>query len=267
VSESSKPILRFHSLGNWSPHQLHITRISGTGRLIVPHIESLIDQSWQQALARPGVKLFDGQMCRLESWQATPDSLHLTLSQTSYKPFLGTNLTHPDLADQYGPKILANPVGVSPALITADNFLMLGRRNASVAYYPNRIHPFAGAMDPNDPDPFAAIRRELHEELSLTPADLLPDGLRCTGIAEDLSIRQPELIFTAHSTRTRQEIESRLDDTEHHSAWAIAATREAIESALASSEDFTPVAIASILLYGRNQFGKSWFGRASAPIV
>ena len=43
---------------------------------------------------------------------------------------------------------LANPVGVSPALLSADNFLIMGRRNASVAYYPNRIHPFAGALEP-----------------------------------------------------------------------------------------------------------------------
>ena len=81
------------------------------------------------------------------------DRLALTLSNTTYKHFLGTNLTHPELADRYGREILANPVGVSPALLTADNFLMMGRRNASVAYYPNRIHPFAGALDPSTPTP------------------------------------------------------------------------------------------------------------------
>jgi hypothetical protein len=48
---------------------------------------------------------------------------------------------------------------VSPALLTADGFLMMGRRNASVAYYPNRVHPFAGALDPGDADMFAAVRR------------------------------------------------------------------------------------------------------------
>src|SRR5688572_13684152 len=130
---------------------------------------------------------------------------------TSYKPFLGTNLTHPELADRHGPAILANPVGVSPALITADGWLMMGRRNASVAYYPNRVHPFAGALDPADPDPFAAIGRELAEELGFTEDDIAIDGMHCTGIAEDVSIRQPELIFSVVSTRTRNEIESKLD--------------------------------------------------------
>ena len=90
----------------------------------------LIDRAWQTASARPGVKLFDGPMCRLESWSALAGgALQLTLSRTSYKLFMGTNMCHPELADRFGPQVLANPVGVSPALETADGFLMLGRRN------------------------------------------------------------------------------------------------------------------------------------------
>jgi hypothetical protein len=38
--------------------------------------------------------------------------------------------------------------------------------------------------------------------------------LRCTGIAEDLSIRQPELIFLAPIDADAGEMESRLDATE-----------------------------------------------------
>jgi 8-oxo-dGTP pyrophosphatase MutT (NUDIX family) len=262
-----QPILRFHAVGNWAPHHFRVVRVPGTGRRSVPEVEALIESAWRAAVARPGVKLFDGKMCRLESWRASPDLLELTLSETSYKPFLGTNLTRPDLADRHGPEILANPVGVSPALITVDGYLMMGRRNASVAYYPNRIHPFAGAMDPGDLDPFAAIRRELREELALADADLVDDGIRCTGIAEDLSIRQPELIFTARTIRTRQDIESRLDDSEHHSTWSVPATHAGIESALASSDRFTSVAVAAILLFGRIEVGSEWFARASARLV
>src|SRR5207248_1244381 len=101
----------------------------------VPEVERVIDWTWARVAARPGVNLFDGPMCRLESWRAAPDRLELVLSGTSYKPFLGTNLYHPDLADRYGREVLANPVGVSPALQTADGWLMMGRRNTSVAYY------------------------------------------------------------------------------------------------------------------------------------
>jgi 8-oxo-dGTP pyrophosphatase MutT (NUDIX family) len=198
-------------------------------------------------------------MCRLERWHASPAELRLELSRTTYKAFLGTNLSHPELADRYGRDVLANPVGVSPALVTADGWLMMGRRNDSVAYYPRRVHPFAGALDPADASPFAAVRRELREELSL--ADDEVTDVRCTGIAEDKSIRQPELIFAARTTVARAEIERRLDATEHHGAWAAPATAAGVEAALAGAEAFTPVAVAALVLWGRVEFGDEWFVR------
>ena len=85
----------------------------------------------------------------------------------------------------------------------------------------------------------------------------MPD-IRCTGIAEDLSIRQPELIFLARTTRTRGQVEAALDRTEHHGSWAVAAERDAVEAALdaaAPRDAFTPVAVASLLLYGRLAWG------------
>jgi 8-oxo-dGTP pyrophosphatase MutT (NUDIX family) len=237
-------ILQFHAAGQWRPHQVHQISVPSSRR-IVPEIESLIESAWQQTLARPGVHLFDGPMCRLESWDASPDQLTLSISPTSYKPFLGTNLAHPELFDRFGRDVLANPVGVSPALLTADCFVMMGRRNSSVAYYPNRIHPFAGALDPNDPSIFAAVERELAEELSLSPADLI--DIACTGIAEDLSIHQPELIFSAKTKLTRAQIESRLDRTEHHDSWA--APVDQIDHVIRErNDDFTPVALAAMAL-------------------
>ena len=257
---SRPPILRFHAIGQWSPRQVEVQCVPSTCESN-PEIDQAVERAWQETNARPGVSLFDGPMCRLESWQATPQRLALNLSDTSYKRFLGTNLTHAQLADRFGPQILANPVGVSPALLTADNFLMMGRRNASVAYYPNRIHPFAGALDPDDADPFAAVRRELREELSLN--DQAVHEIHLTGIAEDLSIRQPELIFLARSNRARSEIESALDRSEHHATWHALAAAKAIEDALRSNEAFTPVAIASLLLFARVAFGDDVF-RAQA---
>lgn len=242
-------ILKFHAIGNWSEADVSIHR-STVARPTTPQIESMIDAAWQQAIMRPNVKLFNGEMCRLESWRQEGSQLHLTLAGTTYREFLGTNLTHPELADQLSPAHLSNPVGVSPALLTADNYLMMGRRNDTVAYYPNRIHPFAGAVDPKDHSPFDSIRRELNEELSFTDADI--GDIRCTGIAEDRSIRQPELIFYVRSTRTRAQIESALDPAEHDNTWHIHATPDAVTALLKETQPtFTPVALASLILYAR----------------
>jgi hypothetical protein len=131
-----------------------------------------------------------------------------------------------------------------------------------VAYYPNRIHPFAGALDPADADPFAAVRRELREELSLTDRDV-PE-MHLTGIAEDLSIRQPELIFLARTNQTRQQIDAALDRTEHQATWSAPASPNAIEATLNSNECFTPVAIAATLLFARLALGERFFAQHAA---
>jgi hypothetical protein len=241
-------MLAFPLVGCWTPSQITISWTQSS-RPIVPHVEQLIEQSWQTAMSRPGVLLFDGPMCRLESLESRGDQLHLRLSHTSYKIFMGTNLSHSDLADQYGPGILANPIGLSAALISSDGFLLLGRRNANVAYYPSRVHPFAGALEPSERvDVFEEVRRELREELSLADADVRE--IVCTGMASDLSLRQPEMIFAMRSNRDRALIESQLDREDD---------RDSIETALTSDEQFTPIARAAILLWGRLEFWDEWF--------
>src|SRR5688572_17160765 len=188
-------MLTYLQIGDWRPGEIDIEWVP-SGRRILPEVESLIDRAWRDALARPGAHIFDGPMCRLERWAVTPEGghLHLVLSNTSYKPFLGTNMTHPDLADRFGADVLANPLGVSPALETADAYLLLGRRNASVAYYPERVHPFAGAIEPRDGgDGFAAVRRELREELSLDDREV--SEIRCTALVREPALRQTEMVF------------------------------------------------------------------------
>jgi 8-oxo-dGTP pyrophosphatase MutT (NUDIX family) len=259
------PILRFHAIGDWEPALVRSAWVPSSHEL-PPEAADAVEQAWSNAKSRPGVNLFDGPMCRLESWQLQDGRLELAMSRTSYKLFWGTNISNPQLADQYGPQLLANPVGVSTLLETADGHLLLGRRNASVAYYPNRIHPFAGSLEPEDteptaatngPSPFAAVRRELAEELGLTDQEI--SQVSCTGIAEDLKLRQPELIFRAKTSLTRLAVESQVDRNEHVDGIAIPAERLAIETAIGDAS-FTPVAVASLLLWGRIEYGEGWFG-------
>lgn len=254
--EFATTMIRLTRPGNWSTAQVSVSWTSNTRRLIA-EVESAIETAWATALSRPGVNLFDGPMCRLESWTATDERLQLNISKSSYKTFVGTNMAHPEFAAAFGPDVMANPIGVSPALITADDQLLLGRRSSSVAYYPNRVHPFAGSMEPTDTDPFAAIVRELHEELQLLPDEI--SDLRCTGIAEDQSLQQPEMIFAARSALTRKQIEAQLDPVEHQSLWSIPANADAIAAAVAQDRQLTPVATAALVYWGRIHFGRQWF--------
>ena len=50
-----------------------ITRVMPIGRLIRPEVETIIERAWERAASRPGVQLFDGPMCRMESFDASPE--------------------------------------------------------------------------------------------------------------------------------------------------------------------------------------------------
>jgi hypothetical protein len=171
---------------------------------------------------------------------------------------MGTNMANPESAERFGQQALANPVGMSCAVVSSNGVLLMGRRNERVAYYPGRIHPFAGALEPGEPtDVFEEIRRELHEELSLADADVA--DLLCLGMAEDELLCQPELIFLARIALPCTAIESNLSQQEHRSIWAVAPEAAAVEAVLDDVTAITPIGVATLLLWGRWQFGETWF--------
>jgi 8-oxo-dGTP pyrophosphatase MutT (NUDIX family) len=221
-------------------------------------VQSEIERVWTTLGQRPGVHLFDGGLCRVESFDAREGELELQLSETSYKSFAGTNMHNPQFASQYGQAAMANPLGMSAALISADGLLAMGRRNERVAYYPGRIHPFAGSLEPEDEmDVFAAVGRELKEELNLDRDELR--DMRCLGIAEDRGLAHPELICYAQVGRSLDELKRGVDEVEHDAIVAVEVRREVFERELNSAKLYTPIALATILLCGRERFGSEWF--------
>ena len=66
------------------------------------------------------------------------------------------------------------------------------------------------------------MRRELFEELGFAAEDVAE--MRCTGVAEDVRLRQPELIFRVKSPRSRGQIEAQVARDEHHESWSVPAT-------------------------------------------
>jgi hypothetical protein len=251
-------------VGNWVSGQVH-TRWTASTHSVSARVQEMIDQAWTAASARPGVNLFDGAMCRLEESRQADDQLELLLSHTSYKMFMGTNLSHPELADTLGSNALANPVGASSVLITADGQVMLGRRNDRVAYYPGRIHPFAGALEPQAPlDVFAEVRRELAEELDIGDDNI--QHIACTGMIQDRALRQPELTFFVQTTLLHQQVQHHLKDDEHLSTFSVPVDAQRVLDALRSDQPFTPVATGTLLLWGRLAFGQEWFDQARSAM-
>lgn len=234
---------KIHFAGSFSPPQVTTAMVAST-HTIPPDAQTTIDAAWEEARLRLGDRLYDGPMARLQSWRIENNRLHLTLGRTSYKPFLGTNLMHPELADQYGPDVLANPLGISALLQTSDGYLVLGRRGGGVAFHAHRIHPLGGTVEEEHQDVFAEILRELKEEAELNSTDII--DLRCVGLAEDTSIRQPELMFHAATRCTLAQIN--LDESEHDAIWPLRAEAAAVERAMRDA-DLTPIAVAALRLW------------------
>jgi 8-oxo-dGTP pyrophosphatase MutT (NUDIX family) len=251
--------VRFQAIGRWKAADV-LVRWVPENRTRDDEVERIIAKAWDDAQSRPGLNLFEGPMCRLERFTAGK-TLELELSPTSYRVFWGTNLNNSWLAPKYGAAALANAVGLSCALESADGFLMLGRRNVSVAYYPSRVHPFAGALE--TADVFDEARRELNEELGLVGKDI--GELVCMAIIEDVSIAQPELVLSAKTFLSRAQLESNLDAAEHDSLVAIEPIRQKVELSL-SDPAMTPVALGTILLWGRGHFGPDWFDAAQCAV-
>lgn len=254
--------LRFHHLATHAPGRVISAMVPSTRRL-VPEVEVAINSAWANlAVARPGVTLFDGPICRLESFSSDGGTLRLAFSRSSYKIFYGTNLQHPEFATRFGRDVMCAPTGASVALETADGFLMFGRRNQTVAYYPGRVHPFAGSVEPlpgdRPPDVFADARRELREEAGLAGPAVA--DLALIGIAEDATLLHPELIFRARTPLAAREVQARVNPDEHGGSVAVPTDQEEIETAL-KAPAFTPVARAAMLLWGRASFGVEWFER------
>lgn len=251
------PPVTLVALGDWPAARLH-ARLGESGFALPAALMPAVAAAWTAA-QRPGVDLFDGGMLRLERALAEADGLHLDLSRTSYRLFIGTNVAHPQWGDDHGRVALADPLGTSVALRSSDGMLVFGRRSERVALYAGHAHPFGGTMEVVDtasPDVLAEMARELAEEVHLTPADLT--DLRVIGLIEDQRLRQPELVYAAQATLTAADIVARLDRHEHSACWLVDDDPASLAQALVGREPLTPVLLGTLLAWGRYRHGEAW---------
>lgn len=228
--------MNIRASGLWSRDQISVRLVDSTFHPDAA-TTARVEAAWTTACTRPGVHLFDGPLCRLERLDATPEHLHLDVSRCSYKWFMGTNGSDATREPR------ADAVGTSAALVTADGWLVFGKRSTAVALYPGYAHPFGGTLEPPLDataviDPIAEMARELAEEVGITADDLL--DLRCIGLGVDPRLQQPELLYLARVRLDRAEVERRLDPEEHSACWTVRAKIDAIDAALREN-DLTPV--------------------------
>ena len=236
-------------------------------------IEELIEKSWLDQTQRAegaGTKIFNGQLCRLISHSCDNGNLDLTLGPVSFKEFIGTNATQAYIRHLHGSEVMANPLGVSAAVCTRDELIVLGMRSSNMIQYAGRIHPIGGTVEPPEangasPDPFKAIINELQEETAVPPEKV--SSILCLGLVRDRNTVQPELIFDCHVdcdvVSLFASAATAPDAAEHSSMVPIRDHPGAVVSFMENHfTQLTPVAMATLLLHGLKHWGSGWFATA-----
>lgn len=263
--------LHFLAFGPFDPAQLEVCW-ADTPRPTTERIEAVIEQTWQEQLARAresGAVLYNGRMARYLSHEQRAGRLVILAGPTTYREFVGTNLFQGHRRGQWGWERFANPIGTSAVVVTSDGWLLLGRRGPRVVFHAGFLHTFGGTLEEADLaggaaiDPFAAVARELQEELGITQGEL--KRLVCTGFLHDSQIWQPELLFDAVLTVPRQALEARFagrgERAEHAGVEGCPDQPAGLLEWLDAARPVTDVAVGGVLLHGRRVWGAEWFAR------
>ena len=259
-------------VGQFGPDRVQVLW-SDSHRPTNEQIDADIERIWTEQMriaAAAGRRLYNGQLCRVINCEPQDASLLVTLGDVSYKEFVGTNLTNAQLRYTHGAEVLANPLGVSAAVVTSDGFVLMGRRSNKVLSNAGRIHPVGGMVEkPTEsgktPDPFAAMTAELFEELAL-PAEAVTRNV-CLGVVRDKRLVQPEMVFEVHVTSGVEAIRDQAtrapDASEHDELVPILDHPGAMVTYVEKNyAQLTPVAMATLLLHGQRHWGMGWFATA-----
>jgi 8-oxo-dGTP pyrophosphatase MutT (NUDIX family) len=211
------------------------------------------DEFWQTQL---GKGHFNGQMARLHSWRAVDHQLHIDVETTDYKSLLFCHEHTQRLLMNADESALARALGVSAVVQSNDGYIVVMKRSDRVGEYPNCYDLFGGHIDQRLQSVgdcvFTAMELELEEELGLAAADYV---LHCFGLLETVDHRKPELLFSAASRYSAEEL-VRLagrarDAHEFEHVLILADDARAIAGFLHDHDDISPSAYGCLNLYSQ----------------
>lgn len=233
-------------------------------RLSNAAIDALIAEAWasaERAAADRGGSLFPGPLLRVRSYRAGPDRLELSLGATDYREYLGTNCRHDQVARLVAGNLdayLASPLAMSAIVRLPGSKLFFGRRSPKLAESAGLWHTIGGHADLDSllgrsVDVYAAIRKEIHEELA-APLSAIVE-CRCLAFVRTQSSRKPELLFAA-----TLDTASIVPDDEHSEVVLVDDTLEALRGfVLPRAGSFVPVGLACLGAYCVSRFGEDLF--------
>ena len=251
--------------GLYRPNQLDITYDPSLRMPITPAVQAWMDALWQQKLAlaqEQGFRLFDSQLFRLVSAAAQTDgTLHLIFGDTGYKEYVTTR--EQEFARGRGRQELSSALAVCSVIETVDGHILLDKRHG-VDGYVGRYHVIGGFFERDldmaamQPDPFAAISREIREETGIGLKDIQEQY--CLGVVYDLTMPHGEMCFLTCLNIALQEVQQRVpEEDEIQQLLSLYITRESLRDFLLTHHgNISATGEPNLLMYGALRFGEEW---------
>ncbi|MDD2331903.1 MAG: NUDIX hydrolase [Candidatus Cloacimonetes bacterium] len=204
-------------------------------------VKKLINCAWQEARLNPDTRLYNGRVLSYigSEIKPSPDGraiLRLSLQETDYKSFFGTNVQNANLIAD--PASLANALAVCALVETFDATVVIGKRSNTLAEGKGLWHVPGGTLELKTQwkdqlplmkqlglgsrkistlNPILTMLRELKEELNLEYGDFI--FCHCLGLGENLGMKKPEILCHFKTKLSSQELSARtteaIDCSEH----------------------------------------------------
>jgi len=254
--------------GPFSPDQLVMSYNPSMRMKILPQTQAWMDTLWRQKLAEAkvqGTRLFDAPLFRFVKASVQDATLHIIVGDTSYKEYVTTRV--PEFASGRARHELGNALSVCSVVETSDNYILLDRREG-VDVYVGRYHVIGGFFERNldmassrysQPDPFAAIQREIREETGIRSEDISEQY--CLGVVYDLTTPHAEICFlTRLGIPLSEALMRQPEDDEIKQLHPLKITAESLRSfILRHHGNISATGEPNLLLYGAWEFGNRWY--------
>lgn len=213
---------------------------------------------WQRLLdANADGHLYNGDLFRLESWEAADDCLRLCLSRTCYRDQLYGNAHVAELVESHGERALAWGLGVSAALVTADGMTPIAKRSSSTAEGANKLCIIGGHAHPSrhlhngNAELFQAIADEVIAEVSLAPHEFAVAC--CLGIVLATHTRKPDIVFLVETEVAMADLAARAKTSEEafefEEVFGIPSSSHELQHYIVQNRtELTPAAIGTLML-------------------
>jgi NTE family protein len=187
-------------------------------------VEKSIDTAWtayrkvHDTLEEP---YLERELSRFIFFRKTENDFVIHIGKTTFRDFIGTNITHPWMVSQYGEDFMANPLRLGILVQCADGPFVLGLRYEKLDRAPGKADIFGGLLNfPKDDHPSMgrAILHNLDRYLGV--ADHEVSESRISGLVRNRLTLQPELIVEVTLTLTEAALAERFHHLESRSKYA-----------------------------------------------